>query len=408
MDKKAIYLANIKSLTFKNFENVKDITFINEDKSVYPWTIFLGNNGTGKTNFLKIVSYLEAEDLSLQSNEEIGGSSTIFVPKYLKEEHVITTLLYYNNDKLEWESDKINNEASRTGQVEDAFYNFKVYAYGVNRRSSKSTKLSTQEGADNSETLFNSDFTLINLNEWLLQTDYAVKNGQESAKKRLELIKTVITGKVFPELQDFRFHTNEQLNNFVEFKTEEGWFKLDDLAYGYQSTLSWIIDFCKKMFDRYPKSDNPLKEPAIVLIDEIDLHLHPEWQRNITRILSEIFPKTQFIATTHSPLVVQSLEEANVYVLNKEKSKNVSISRMPNKTFSGWSIEEILNKVMGLKSKVKSDEYLNLIENFDRGLDTSDFNKSKEAFDKLMDILPEKDSQKRVLQMQIKQFPEAR
>ena len=322
--------------------------------------------------------------------------------------HNFKANLFFNNEKYKWNSEQEGTRGVRTTQSNTIFSTFLIYAYGVNRKASRKTKLSSEDALENNETLFNHNVSLINLNEWLLQTDYAEKKGNESAQKRLDLIKKVITGDIFPELQDFRFHTDEQLNNYVEFKTEEGWFQLDDLAYGYQSTLSWIIDFCKKMFDRYPNSSNPLKEPAIVLIDEIDLHLHPEWQRSITQILSNLFPKTQFIATTHSPLVVQSLQEANVYVLNKEVTKNVSVTRMPNKTFRGWSVEDILNKVMGLKSKVKSDTYLDLIDQFDKGLDSFHYENSKKAYDELMEILPENDIQRRVLDMQIKQFPEAR
>lgn len=408
MDSNAVYIADIETLSYKNFNEITNINFKKENGEIYPWTIFLGNNGTGKTNLLKVLSSFESEIL------ENKYKNRLYTPKSININHNFEANLLFKNKTSNWSSNRSPSHPynfiytrDRTSLDDTVFSNFLIYAYGVNRKSSRKTKLSSDDAIENNATLFNHNISLINLEEWLLQTDYAVKNGQKTAQKRLDLIKEIITGAIFPELQDFRFQTDEKLNNSVEFKTEEGWFQFDDLAYGYQSTLSWIVDFCKKMFDRYPKSLNPLKEPAIVLIDEIDLHLHPEWQRNITQILSNLFPKTQFIATTHSPIVVQSLEEANVYILNKE-AKNVSITRMPNKTFRGWSVEDILNKVMGLKSKVKSDEYLTLIEQFDNGLDAFNFEDTKNAFDKLMEILPENDIQRRVLDMQIRQFPEAR
>lgn len=143
------------------------------------------------------------------------------------------------------------------------------------------------------------------------------------------------------------------------------------------------------------------------LIDEIDLHLHPEWQRKITKTLSKTFPKTQFIATTHSPFVVQSVEEANVYILNKE-TNTTTIDKVHYTSFQGWSVEDILSRVMGLGSKVKSDKYLELVKDFDIGLDNGDYQKSKEAFDQLMEILPENGIQRKKFTMQINQFPEAR
>lgn len=406
MENDGVYIANIESLSYRNFKGVENISFLTDENDIYPWTIFLGNNGTGKTNLLKIISSFESEfQEKVKTSEDV--ILDLHMPSDFGENHFYYANLICDHIKFNWESETRKGGGMRSGQLGENFSGISIYAYGVNRRSSKNSKLSTKEKIANNKTLFNSNVSLLDLDEWLLQTDYAVKNGQKSAERRLKLIKEVITGEIFPEITDFRFETNEELSNYVEFETTEGWFQLKNLAYGYQSTLSWIIDFCKKMFDRYPDSLNPLKEPAIVLIDEIDLHLHPSWQRSITKILSNLFPNTQFIATTHSPLVVQSLEEANVYVLNKDVD-GVSVSRMPNKTFVGWSIEDILNKVMGLESKVKSDEYLDLMEKFDRGLDNGDYNQSKEAFDKLMDILPEEDIQKRVLSMQIQQFPEAR
>lgn len=406
MDKNAVYIANIETLTYKNFNNVENINFLKSNGEIYPWTIFLGNNGTGKTNLLKIISSFEPIKTRFENSSNEKTFS--FFPKSISFNHIFKTNFKFNEKIYQCESlfKSLKKQSHVTGFDDVIGEKLIIYAYGVNRRNSTKTELSTEK-TENNETLFNHNISLINLNEWLLQTDYAAKNKQKEALKRLELIKKVVTSNIFPEIKNFRFHTNKQLNNYVEFKTDEGWFRLEDLAYGYQSTLSWIVDFCKKMFDRYPLSENPLKEPAIVLIDEIDLHLHPEWQRNITRILSNLFPKTQFIATTHSPLVVQSLKEANVYVLNK-KEKSVEISRMPNKTFKGWSVEDILNKVMGLEARVKSDTYLNLIEDFDKGIDNFNYDISKKAYDELMDILPENDIQRRVLNMQIKQFPQAR
>ncbi|MBK8563034.1 MAG: AAA family ATPase [Saprospiraceae bacterium] len=66
-----------------------------------------------------------------------------------------------------------------------------------------------------------------------------------------------------------------------------------------------------------PKCDDPLKEGGgIVIIDEIDLHLHPRWQRKIVRKLTEVFPKLQFIITTHSPLILGSIRSENIRLLD--------------------------------------------------------------------------------------------
>ena len=64
---------------------------------------------------------------------------------------------------------------------------------------------------------------------------------------------------------------------------------LSGLSLGYQTTLTWIIDLALRLYDRYPDSSNPLVEPGIVLIDNIDLHLHPRWQRRMMADITEAF-----------------------------------------------------------------------------------------------------------------------
>ena len=75
------------------------------------------------------------------------------------------------------------------------------------------------------------------------------------------------------------------------------------LSDGYRSVLGLGGDLVWRMIAAFPKSENPLKEPGIVLIDELDIHLHPTWQRNIAGWLRTQFPNIQFIVTTHSPMV---------------------------------------------------------------------------------------------------------
>ena len=103
--------------------------------------------------------------------------------------------------------------------------------------------------------------------------------------------------------------------------------------------------FCYGMIARYPKSKNPLAEPAIVLVDEIDLHLHPTWQRKLMDHLSKTFPRTQFIVTAHSPLFAQAAQDANLVLLKRDPTSGVVVilqgeDQLPN--ISNWRIDQIL------------------------------------------------------------------
>lgn len=113
--------------------------------------------------------------------------------------------------------------------------------------------------------------------------------------------------------------------------------------------IAWVVDFASRMFDAYPDSTNPLGEPAIALIDEIDLHLHPRWQREITAHLDRLFPNVQFIVTAHSPLVVQGAGVTNVAVLRRVDD-HVEIINDPQEV-RGWRVDQILTSdLFGLQS----------------------------------------------------------
>lgn len=103
------------------------------------------------------------------------------------------------------------------------------------------------------------------------------------------------------------------------------------------------------MYDRYPTSENPLAEPAVVLIDEI-LHHHSKWQRGLIKALSDTFPNTQFIVSTHSPIIIQSLSNVNLYVLNHQEDSSVKAERIIGRNWEGYQMEEILQETMDVTS----------------------------------------------------------
>jgi len=124
---------------------------------------------------------------------------------------------------------------------------------------------------------------------------------------------------------------------------------MSQLSHGYQTMIAWTVDLASRMVEAYPKSDNPLAEPAICLVDEIDLHMHPRWQREIMGFLSARFPKTQFIVTAHSPLIVQTATDANVVLLRRE-GDHVVIDNKKD-VVRGWRIDQILTSdLFGVES----------------------------------------------------------
>jgi predicted ATP-binding protein involved in virulence len=198
--------------------------------------------------------------------------------------------------------------------------------------------------------LFTEEAELPNAEEWLLQTDYAAKSEKPKAKRRLEEIEEVLANPdsgILPDVDDLRFAEQEGETSppRVEFHTPYGWVTIDQLSLGYRTMIAWVVDLARRLFERYPESDNPLAEPAVCLVDEIDLHLHPKWQRKIIDFLSERFPNTQFIVTAHSPLVVQAAEDANIALLERVEVEDgddyVEIENNPAR-IRNWRVDQIL------------------------------------------------------------------
>ncbi len=397
----------IKSLTIENYKCFEKVecSFENDDESVYQWNVFLGNNNSGKTNLLKIIAGLRASEITLPSRE---GKPEIkrLVPAFIHEKQIIQSIIDKVKNNLYCKVTNYNKEWGliqkfTSSEIPD-MQDFIIYGYGVSRYPS--SKGLNDFSSDDCDTLFSREASLINLKDWLLNLDYSSKNGQTEAGKRFTKIKEILTSEVFPEIEDFRCQSSEELQNYVEFLVKGVWCKYEELGFGYQSMMSWMIDFCKRMFERYPKSENPLAESAIVLVDEIDLHLHPQWQRNVIPYLSRTFPNTQFFVTTHSPMVLQSAEDINLFVLKHNEEGMVSVERSDIHDFRGWTVEEILRETMGLQNDVHSDEYQRLISEFNTGLDKNDREKMQKAYDEIISLLHPNNPLKRILEIQKNQF----
>lgn len=164
--------------------------------------------------------------------------------------------------------------------------------------------------------------------------------------------------------------------------------RIEQLSGGYKAVLSMVADIAKRLAMANPNSKNPLQEEAVILIDELDLHLHPRWQKSIVSDLKRTFPNCQFIVTTHSPFIVQSLTKEEIINIEKDnESKNGS--------YEGWSIEEIQEHEMGVD--VKTQKYEDAISKFSEAIDNEDIKLAKEMYNQLINMIHPKSTQRRIL-----------
>lgn len=151
------------------------------------------------------------------------------------------------------------------------------------------------------------------------------------------------------------------------------------LSDGYRNVLAMVADLARRAAVLNPQlgAAAAAQTPGIVLIDELDLHLHPSWQRRIVDDLRRTFPKLQFIATTHSPFIIQSLrpgELLHLSVAATEASGEVDTDLTASE-YVDRSIEDIAEGVMGVENVERSERFhtkMQLAEAYFAALDAAD------------------------------------
>ena len=128
------------------------------------------------------------------------------------------------------------------------------------------------------------------------------------------------------------------------------------LSSGFRTLIGMVFDISYRMAILNPNLRNSIVDetPGIVLIDEIDMHLHPKWQWKISAALKETFPKVQFITTTHSPIVLSSCKNDRIILLDNDKNNNLEIEYEESK--KGWQINDVLEKIMETSNRAPETE----------------------------------------------------
>jgi len=145
----------------------------------------------------------------------------------------------------------------------------------------------------------------------------------------------------------------------IDRKNEDGslqTLRISQLSDGYRTMLGLVMDLARRMAEANPPDSNlghdfswdvknPIHMPAIVLIDEIDLHLHPQWQQRVVTDLQRTFPNTQFILTTHSPQVLSTVRRENIRVVG-QNTQGMSIAESPLAMTYGEPSGDVMHSVM--------------------------------------------------------------
>jgi len=140
------------------------------------------------------------------------------------------------------------------------------------------------------------------------------------SNKKYEIVRQAICKVISDEENTFdNLHVTWQNNPNGDLCIEKNatLLNINQLSAGEKMLMILVADLTRRLIIANPTSDDPLRQDGVVLIDEIDLHLHPSWQRAIVSHLREIFPNCQFVMTTHSPQIISHVKPESIFILRK-------------------------------------------------------------------------------------------
>jgi predicted ATPase len=269
----------IKQFKVENFHDIKNISIENLNIDA-KWIFLTGENSFGKTTVLQSIALaLSGEQISDLKKENFAIEYQAFNEgvilnywdraKFLFFKH----LACYGASRLELQHDRSNNEI---GEKSSLLYS-----------------------------LFHSDGVLLNIEIelylWSIEKDIRFEETVALFKKLIPTIDDIVV-----ERKDRKIYYIEKLSaNRLTNK---------QLGSGYKSLIAMVGDMMIRLFKTQPEITKPSDLAGIVLIDELDLHWHPKWQRRLPTLLSEIFPKVQFIASTHSEMPLLGAPENSIFL----------------------------------------------------------------------------------------------
>lgn len=338
---------HLREVHVQNIKLLRDValSFVRKDGTPRPFTMFVGENGLCKTTLLQAIavatvgpdygSNLAASvqqswiDLRQETARRTAAPPTIHAS--LRSSDMPTSEMKVSIEArrasfsgkavvAQSESERSPLDADQLGELlRDQKARWFSAAYGTSRGDGK--REAGEAGPLRSlRSLFEGPLDGVSLIDLL---------EPKLARKLVKTLQQIfVTGGLLPGITDLELRGRGGVRTAEDFQnrfthnglqTPVAW-----LSQGYRSTIAWVADFVGQLFLAGGDAVEPADMEGIVLIDEIDLHLHPRWQVALVPALKRVFPKMQFVATTHSPMMLTGLDADEIFLLERDKDGNVN------------------------------------------------------------------------------------
>jgi predicted ATP-binding protein involved in virulence len=354
----------IQNVTIQDFRGISSKPFsVSLDPQL---TVFIGSNGAGKSTILDAISMVLSRVvyfIRFPKNFGISFKETDF-PSGRYEQATISLL---DTNRGKWDIIKANSSNRPTfrfhsldlpllrNELIKTNYNCSIplfVYYRTNRavldiplKIRKKHDFSLLEAYDDALTggaNFRHFFEWFRNREDLENETVVQEKNFNYRDKQLSAVRTSIES-VMGDFSHLSVKRKPKLQMVIKKRGQE--LRVDHLSDGEKCMLAMVGDLARRLAIANPTMQEPLRGEGIVLIDEVELHLHPAWQRIILGKLCEVFPNCQFIVSTHSPVVLSELQNGKIYELSKHKDFLEARAIEDN---SNYFLNDILREFFGV------------------------------------------------------------
>jgi AAA domain-containing protein len=323
-NKKETLPTTLKSVEIENFGGIIH-TSLKDLPDDAQWIFLTGENGFGKTSVLQAIGAALFLIEDLYPNAEVVFNGMVEVRRH---------------GEVQRYSNRLRNLLAHGGKI-DTLMGFA--AYGTSRLEI-AHDTSSNEAADKSGRLY----SLFRTDGVLLSVEAEMKVWEKRDKLYFNNLRNTLLKILDKNVGDIYIDESENAKvKYVELDKEGN--KLppvtfEKLASGYRSIVAMVGDMLIRFYKFYPKSTPPEEFEGIVLIDELDVHLHPRMQRKIPGILSGVFPKIQFIASIHSPIPILGAPENAIFLkVFRTKEEGITVEHLDQVQFRSLTPNTLLS-----------------------------------------------------------------